>query len=186
MPDYPRIVEQSIATVPQFFADTTEVFGFLETTYGYRLHAERVEDIDWVPDTYAEVVYLNRGRQPAKVAVKVSWQFHTAAIDIVFFELQRPGILNDAQDIPGSIFLHALAEVLGHQDDPTFLLGDTDRVHGRVINERAKILQTNLRGVLEGLATATERYAADILRGDTSIFPEVLRYYAQKRQSLQH
>jgi len=183
MPNYSRIVEQSIAAAPQFFADVPEVFGFLEAEYGYRLHAERVENIDWVPDTCAEVVYLNRKRHPAKIAVKVSWTFHTAAIDVVFLELQRPGVFNEASDVMGSVFLRTLAEVLGQQDDPAFLLGDADQVDGRTINERVKIVQANLRGVLEGLAIATERYAAAILRGDTTILPEVKRYYADKRQS---
>jgi hypothetical protein len=46
------------------------------------------------------------------------------------------------------------------------------------------LLQTNFSGIIQGFARATERYAGDILRGDTSIFPSVMRHYTQKQQSL--
>jgi len=75
--------------------------------------------------------------------------------------------------------LYTLAEMRGHADDAAFLLGDTDRVDGRSINARVKVVQANLRGVLDGLAVATERYAADILRGDTAPLAEAMRSYTR-------
>jgi hypothetical protein len=184
VPEYPRIVEQSLAATPQFFADVRETFLFLETEYGYRRYAERIENLDWVPDTFAEVIYLDRGRSPAKIAIKVLWSLHNAIIDIQFLELRRPGIFNNATDVVSGVFLHMLAKVLGHSNDPAFLLGDTDQVGGWATNRRIKVVRTNLRGVLEGLALATRRYADAVLRGDTRILPEVQKYYTQKLPSL--
>jgi phosphoribosylaminoimidazole (AIR) synthetase len=42
------------------------------------------------------------------------------------------------------------------------------------------LIDTNLAGILEGLARATQRYAAAMLAGDTSEFPEVVRFSAKK------
>jgi hypothetical protein len=111
------------------------------------------------------------------------WLYHTAAVDVQFLELRSLGVYNDATDVAGSIFLHTLAEVLGHADDPAFLLGDTDQVGGWTINRRVKIVQANMRGVLEGLAAATKRYADAVLKGDTLILPEAQQYHRQKRSS---
>jgi hypothetical protein len=70
--------------------------------------------------------------------------------------------------------------VHGHADDPDFLLGDSYQEGGRITNKRFKLLQSDLAGVLDGLARATERYASDILRSDLSIFPEVQAYCDEK------
>jgi hypothetical protein len=59
-------------------------------------------------------------------------------------------------------------------------IGDSDQVGGRITNKRFKLLQSDLPGVLDGLARATERYASDILRGDLSIYPEAQAYRDQK------
>ncbi len=181
MPDYARLHEQSLAAVPQFDADARETFAFLELTYGYHFHGSRLDSADDVRDANARVLYLG----PA-VEVEIYWYFSTAGLGVAFAQtpapwtsLQRRVFFGDLKDAMPAARLYTLAEMRGHADDAAFLLGDTDQVDGRSINTRVKVVQANLRGVLDGLAVATERYAADILRGDTAPLAEAMRSYTR-------
>jgi hypothetical protein len=67
----------------------------------------------------------------------------------------------------------------GHTDDPDFLLGFYDGyAYFKKTKQRAQLIDTRLPDVLAGLARAAQRYAAAILQGDTSLFPEAMAYYA--------
>lgn len=180
MPDHPLIRKWSLATLSQFYAQVSEAFAFLTTTYGYRLHAQRAEDLEYAQDARASVSYLGE-----RVEVSIEWAFAEASIDVVFTELQiekvspkqRSFADDKLKDAARAISLRTLAEHLGHADDPDLPPRGYD---GRVTNKRFKRLQADLRGVLDGLARATERYADDIVRGDTAVFPEVMRAYTEK------
>ena len=194
MPDDKAIWAHGLANVSTFFAEVERAFAFLTGTFHFALaettstlHEARPTDtLDTILDAQAVVVYLSD-----HIEVDIVWGFHLATIHIAFIEVQTPGErparwhLWD-KEYPNSargIRLDSLAAVRGHEDDPDFLLGNLDRVDGRSINRRFKLLQTNLTGVVDGLARATERYASDILRGDTSVFPEVMAYYTEERRA---
>lgn len=174
MPDYPQIYDWSLAALPQFYAQAGEAFASLTTTHKYRLHAQRAEDLEYVQDARASVSFLGK-----HVEVSIEWAFAGADIDVVFIELktekvspmQRSFVDDKLKDAARAISLRALAEHLGHADDPDLL----PKGYGRITNKRFNRVQADLRGVLDGLARATERYAGDIVRGDTRIFPDVMR-----------
>lgn len=178
--------EYSRANVPAFYAQVTQAFAFLSTTYRFRLHAQRLDAVDDFRDTQARVVYLSD-----KVEIDILWGWASALIRVVFTELQSPSAplqTSSAVDEPkGSarvIRLEDLAAIRGHADDPDFLLGDAFQHGGRITSKRFKLLQSDMAGVVAGLARATERYASDILRGDTAIFPDAMAYYDKKRHAM--
>lgn len=188
MPDVKAMQAHALATLPVFYAQVEQTFAFLPATYHYLLHEQRVESSSFFPDARAQVIYLGD-----KVEVDIVWGFASAAIFVTLVELQLPGVSPSKRygwgEVAGAaraIRLESLAAVRGHGDDPDFLLGDIDRVDGRSTNKRFKLLENNLSGVVDGLARATERYASDILRGDTSIFSEVMAYHTEKRRALGH
>ena len=71
-----------------------------------------------------------------------------------------------------------LADYLDQRDDTYFILGK-DIEGFRYIKKREKIIRENMPGVLQGLACATKNIAEDILKGDSSIFTEVMNYYEE-------
>jgi hypothetical protein len=77
------------------------------------------------------------------------------------------------------ISIYDLAEVLGVQNEPDFLLKDVENF--RKHKKHVKLIGTNRRDIIAGLARATQTYASDILKGDTSIFPKVIDYYQAKQ-----
>jgi hypothetical protein len=182
MPDPALIQEHSLAVVPTFFAHISQSFAFLPETYGCRLHAQHLEAIDDLRDTNATVVYLGD-----KVEVDIRWAFAEASLNVLLVELAIPRVSPSKrymwgtdQDAARMVQVYTLAEMLGHADDPDFALGDTSSFDGRTISKRFKRIQANLPSVLNGLARATERYASGILHGDTTIFPDVVRFCTQQ------
>lgn len=178
--DEPLMYAWSLAAIPQFHAQAGEAFAPLMAKHKYRLHAQRAEDLEHGQDARASVSYLGE-----RVEVSIEWAFAEAYISVVFIELQVPRVSpkqrsfvdDKLKDAARAISLRALAEQVGHADDP-----DLPPKQGRrhTTNAQFKRLQSDMRGVLDGLARATERYASDILRGDTSIFPDVRRAYTEK------
>lgn len=160
--------------VVDFFATATEAFHFLEQQYGYQRQDGFVEE---ERDATARLRYLG-----SRVGVEISWYFANSAIGVSFIELLQPGMLPDFWaafgNYPGAakaISLYTLVEMQGHLEDPDFLL----QYNGsRKRNKRAKLIEMRMPDILAGLARATQTYAADILEGDISIFPQVMAYYA--------
>jgi hypothetical protein len=186
MPDDRLIYQYARAAAPEFTEHVIQAFAFLETAYGYRLQERCIDTNEDARDTQARVTYASE-----RVAVSLAWFLADAAISVSFIQLAQPYTMpsravffGETHGAARAFTLYTLAEMLGHADDPDFVLGDADRVDGRSVNKRSKLLQTNLPGIIQGLAQASERYARDILRGETSVFPAVMRYNAQKMQSL--
>lgn len=135
-------------------------------------------------DVNAKVQYLG-----PRVGITISWYVADAGIIVSFAEVLESGVFPAKQasfghypDRAKAINLEVLAEMLDHGDDPDFLLGKLSGSRRR--NKRAKLIETNMHDILAGLARATQTYAIDILKGDTSIFPEVMNYYTEKQIKL--
>jgi hypothetical protein len=153
----------------------------LETEYGYQQLAQVTEDLNHFKDARASVRYVN-----SRVGIKIQWGFADGIIDVYFIELLQAGVfpavsspypLKDRSHVAKSIGLSTLAEMLGHSDDPDFLL---KKIYSpRTSNRRIKTIETNMPEVLAGLAHATQTYASSILQDDTSIFPQVMQFYVQ-------
>jgi hypothetical protein len=78
--------------------------------------------------------------------------------------------------------LHDPAEVRSGRDDPNFLLKDVD--NWRRLKKRIRQIETQRQEIIAGLARTTQTYAADILQGDTIIFPAVMDYHLEKFKRL--
>jgi hypothetical protein len=183
MPDDEVIRKHAVATAPEFFAHVARAFAFLTSTYGYRPAAQDITAIDDVRDTQVVVKYIS-----APLEVDVIWDVVSVGVFVLFATLPplAPGAsIEDVVRPQLSLMrLQDLAAVRGHADDPDFLQGDLDHVNGRIINKRFQFIQTHLTDIIEGLARATERYGSEILRGDTSSFPQIRAYYLQRMEFL--
>jgi hypothetical protein len=183
MPDEKLMREFSLANVPSFYARVAEAFAFLPATYKCELSAQTLDAIDGFRDTQAKVVYVGE-----KIEVDIVWSFASALISVNFVELLIPYVSPFDSHVrpkerPRVITLFDLAAARGHGDDPALTLGDGFQTGGRITNKRFKLLHNDMAGVIAGLARATERDASDILRGDTSIFPEVLARFNERKRA---
>jgi hypothetical protein len=165
-----------------FFALVQASFHFLEERYGYRLERTTVPELPYSAGDHDTVSYLGE-----RVAVDVDWTWAMGYIGMGFVELRtpwgRPAHVNSLRtdlDMPLGISLDTLAAMAGAAKDPDFLLHGRGRLGRRSIGAGRRLVDTNMAGVTEGLARATQRYAADILAGDTSRFPEAVRFHAQE------
>lgn len=185
MPDDKFIYDYSLAAMTTFYDLVEQAFAFLPATYDCRLHSKHLDDIEVHRDTRTTVTYVGK-----KIEVDIFWDIASATIEVWFVELQIPRVSptkrvthGEGKEGARQIDLHTLAEALGHTDDPDFMLGVEPADNARIINKRFKLLQTNFAGVIAALAGATERYGRDILLGDTSIFPQVMHLYGEKRRA---
>jgi hypothetical protein len=167
---------------PTFFALAQTSFHFLEEQYGYRLESTTVAELQYAVDACASVSYLGE-----HVAVGVTWMYAEGYVSVGFVELRtlwvRPAQANTLRadlDMPLAIYLDTLATRAGQAKDPDFLLHGRGSLGRRSMEACRRLVDTNMAGVIEGLARATQRYAADILAGDISRFPEVVRFHAQE------
>jgi hypothetical protein len=185
MPDDEVIRKHAVATAPEFFAHVTRAFNFLTSTYGYRLASQDITAINDVRDTQVVVKYTH---DHLDLEVDVIWDVVSVGVSVLFATLPplAPGASTEDIVRPqlSLMRLQDLAAVRGHGDDPDFLQGDRDHVNGRIINKRFQLIQAHLTDIIDGLARATERYGSEILRGDTSIFPQVRAYYLQRMEFL--
>lgn len=182
---------------PRFSGETRHAFAFLEHSYGYRLVDEEIdtERPEWTSESH----YVR-----ARVGVAVHLGASGPYITVSFVALLQPDVYQPGAyfpdalpEWPRAIELDALVCMLGHHDDPDFLLPpypdpldfpESPRAsmepppwlttHLAVEERRVQLLNADLPGVLAGLARATRRYAATILEGDTSMFPAVQDYVA--------
>jgi hypothetical protein len=160
--------------VQVFFTEVHDAFSFLEGEYLYRPPRDVFDEkIDW-HYLQANVVYLSR-----KIAVGIIWYLLGGPeISVRFIELMKPYFL-PIDPIPysggRSISLQIYAEMLGHADDPDFLikLPTASKMYDR---QNKRTIQSKRQLVVAGLARATRRYARSILLGDMSMFAKVLKY----------
>ena len=175
----------------QFFQITKECFSFLEDHYGYHFATMQIDDPEYFQDATAKVVYVND-----TVGIEMYWYFSSGFIDVLFAELLTPGEFpprvklfeNSAwkrlPNAPKSITLSTLAQVLQADNDPAFLLKEYENLMPSKCIRRAKIIDTNMQSVMEGLAVATQKFATPILQGDISLFPQVIQYYTSLMQKV--
>ncbi len=160
--------------VQAFFAEVHEAFSFLKEEYLYRPPQDVFDEkMDW-RYLQANVIYLSR-----TIAVTIVWHLTIPTINVRFVELVEPYFL---QTLPGldpgpgrSISLQVYAEMLGHADDPDFLL-KLPTASKKYFRQNERTIQAKRQLVIAGLARATRRYAGSILLGDTSMFVKVMKY----------
>jgi len=165
--------------VQQFINEVNQKFKFLEN-YGYKKVEAKVENQDYYPDSEVVVKYIGRS-----IAVEVYWYFAGANIGVVFVELQNGEIpakrifFGESIDASKAINIYSIARFLNRWDDKTFLLNDVDNVTISKIKKREKVINGNMSGIIDGLSSAVNKLAKNIIAGDTSIFKEAFNYQSE-------
>lgn len=169
-----------------FFQETCKVFHFLEAHFGYQRPERKIISPEYPVDTAVLIRYVG-----ASIGVQVLWGIADGFVGVILVELLQPGVFpKDVSLFPfqaqsrqaRAVSLYDLADMLGHESDPDFLLKGVDNFRTR--KRRMRTIESQLPEVLAGLARATRTYASSILQGDTSIFPEVMKFYVAKQKRL--
>jgi len=169
-----------------FFAEVMETFRFLETQYGYQRLKEEIEYPGDPRDTTMVIRYIG-----SQVGVAISWYPEGGSIRVSLVECLQPGIyperatcwlIKDRSDLAKFIDLSCLVEMQGQSEDPDLLLKEDGDY--RKVTRRSKLIYARMSDVIAGLARATQTYAAPILQGDTTGFPQIMRYYALRYKRL--
>lgn len=170
----------------KFISEVYSKFAFLEEL-GYKKLEGKLEDPEDIRDAILVVPYIGKS-----VGVEISWYFSGAKMGVIFFELQK-GQLPEKKCFFGeptgaskAIDLYNLVRYSGQWDDELFLLKDLDNPYFSKIKKREKVINESMSEVLQGLACATRKYAANIINGDTSVFKDVMRYYGEMMKEKYH
>jgi hypothetical protein len=155
----------------RFISETVETFKFLEVEYGYRMVSKEIENKNYFPDAEAVVRYAD-----SRIGIEVFWYFASSIIGVAFIKLQNGRFPDGKSKDALVINLHALAGYLSQGKDKMFLLKDPSSTTFAKIKKREKIINENMKGVLENLAEGVRKYALDIISGDTSLFRKVKQY----------
>lgn len=165
-----------------FWAETAEAFQFLEHQYDYQRLEGSTTSNPWT------VISRYVG---SHIGIQVVWNSHASTINVAFIELVQPGVfppvssffpLTQDIDAAKAVYLSDLADMFGPgtNQDPDFLLQGNKHYWSPLHKKRLETIDKNMRGVLAGLARATETYASAILHGDTSMFPGVMHAHGKK------
>jgi len=160
----------------QFITEVNMKFAFLEE-YGYRKIEDKIENADYYPDSEVVVKYIGES-----VGIEIYWYYAGANIGVVFVELkygeipQKKVFFGEPKDASRAINLYSLARYLNKLDDKLFFLKDVDNVTIPKIKKREKVIKKNISGIMDGLSTAVNKLAANIISGDTSIFKDIMDY----------
>jgi hypothetical protein len=176
------IVESEAVAIP-YWAEARAAFTFLTRKYSfYGPTDEKIDGVSDGRDTIPMISYHAR-----RMDVVIGW-FITS--QYIYVQFRLPPINNlvteperEARRTAPTTYmdLYALARYLGKADDPDFMLGDVWNLYESASKKRQAIIDSNRRGVVEGLARATERYASHVLTGDYSQFSDVAAYYETHR-----
>jgi len=164
-----------------FYAEVYKAFDFLVVDYGYTRNFDTSKLQVDPRDFQIDVLYTNSS---INLVVNIFWIPSVAQIDIGFIELHAKSM---SRDTPVSYFgnysgnshgilLRMYAEMIGHTNDPDFLLKNQDVNYGKDLARRKRLIENGTQPIIEGLARATRRYTGAILLGDTSMFLKVLQY----------
>lgn len=156
--------------VEKFLLEATKAFSFLENEYGFIVSTD-LQSPNYFPDSEAVVSYYS-----SKIGIKVFWYFASAVIGVAFAELEDGKFPNNQSKDISIINIYALVDVINQGKDDTFLLKDISDTTISKIKRREKIINEDMRGVLDNLSRVVKKYAINIINGDTSIFPVVKKY----------
>jgi hypothetical protein len=147
--------------IDQFFNETLVQFEFLEKEHGYKMVERRIRADDHFPDSEAIVQYIS-----PLISIEIFWYFASAVIGVVFIRIEKGKIPNN----PDIINLYELANYLSEGKEDMFLLKDTLNVQISKIKMREKLINKDLKGIVENIAAGTRRYATNLIQGDTALF----------------
>ena len=165
----------------EFFNEVSRQFTFLDEL-GFTKSSASIDNPCYFPDKEAIVKYVG-----STIGIGIYWSYASAVIGIYFFELddgKQPEKIYFGSEYPGAkkaIKLYSLADYYNQINCEYFLLSYPNNVMLSKINERAKIIDKNLAGVIAGLIRAMNDLASKIIKGDASIFDAIISYEVERR-----
>jgi hypothetical protein len=159
-----------------FFANTVNVFEFLEKDFGYRRIPEFIEYEKEFGDSHSAVRYIG-----SVVAIDVVWYHTNAAMDVTFTELANGNFPREryfwgnSSGKSRAISLFTLV-VMNQGSSKDFLLGDMTQLGFAKVKKRDELIITNMVFVLQNLGNLSLEFASKVTKGDLSVFPAVMRY----------
>lgn len=158
-PKKKSFMEETAEKIPFFCTEVRSIFAFLEKDYQYQ---EVGEDCFHLYGLTVDALVIKRYIGSA-FGVEIYWRLADQMIGIDWIELVQAGIFPEKRafviqkpEYARAINLYSLMRFLGKSQDPDLLLlrSDTCNSVTRRLSKNQKIIQTNITGVLEGLAHA--------------------------------
>ena len=167
--------------INEFSNKTIEAFQFLENEYSYiRNDLER----RGFEDTRSREVFIRYFSK--KVAVEVIWEIGESLVAVGLYELQDGKIPEkiSAYGEEGhgrAINLDSLVRMLTDGEVKSPIPEHAGDISFSEMCRRAEkateMIKTDMDGILKNFAERLKKYASDILKGDTSIFPRVQEHH---------
>ena len=169
--------------IQQFYEKTIESFHFLESEYGYfRSELQR----SGFGDTRSAEVFIRYFGK--KVAVEITWAIGASAVSVGLYELLN-GKIPDQEKV--SFYGHEGFARGIHLDSLVRMLTDGKLISPlpeyvgdisfsemcRRAEKATEMIKTDMDGILKNFAERLKKYASDIVKGDTSIFPRVQEHH---------
>jgi hypothetical protein len=155
--------------IDEFSKLTKKIFYFLESDYGYTINELEKRNFKYPLD--AEVLINYSGKN---IAVSVFWYLSESYIGIGLYELQDGKITEKVSFYGDEGYSRAI-----NFDSLVMMLtkGKVKSTIPRNVDKAHEMVRKDMAGILKTLAGRLKKYAPEILKGDTSIFPQVQEYH---------
>jgi hypothetical protein len=167
--------------ISEFEVKTIEAFHFLETEYGYTKENLGRRDFDYPLERAVYIRYFHN-----KVAVEIIWSIGDGNMGVGLYEIKNGKIPDNAsfygnKGFTRAINLDSLVRMKTNGEIDSLLPQRKFDISFAEICRRAEksieMIRKNMDGILETYAERLKKYATEILKGDTSIFPKVQEYH---------
>jgi len=157
--------------ISEFADKTIEAFHFLEKEYGYKRKKLKKRDFEYPIDAEVYIRYFSK-----KVAIEVVWSIGNLNVAVGLYELHKGKIPDDVsfyghEGFARGISLNSLVRMITK--------GKVKSPIPRGLEKSKAMIETNMDGILKTFAEWLKKYAPEILKGDTSIFPQVQQYHRE-------
>lgn len=171
----------------EFESLVREKFSFLQSDYGYEQRDTYFPDLQISHGDRCAVRFAN---SDVGICIEVYLDFEVYIVEVVLFESPDGSVLEHSvwgqTHLASAILLSALidSQTLRSPDDdllPPSLPSMSWREKHRRLKQRRTMVHEQLADVVEDVADHLDKFAADVLRGDTSLFPEIQGFYRKQQ-----
>lgn len=157
----------------EFFRETELAFRYLETDCEFKLLSKSIEEQNDIREKNLSVRYLSQ-----KISIEISWVLSSTSLDIFLIENveknkfpSQKQFLGKPRNYARAISFYTYMSYLDKEE--VLLLKSIRSVETADIAKRTKIINADLKGIIENLAESLRKYAQPIILGDTSDFSKV-------------
>jgi hypothetical protein len=157
--------------IREFETKTIEAFHFLEKEYGYKRKKLKRKYFDYPGERTVSIQYFSKN-----VAVEIDWYIGDGNMAVGLYELQKGKIPENVsfyghEGYARGINLDSLIGMITK--------GKVKSPIPRGLEKAVEMIRTDMGGILETFADRLKKYAHEILKGDTTIFPQVQKYHRE-------